>query len=326
MGRCLSLREREDIALARAVGESMRSIAARMGRHPSTISRELARNSGPGGRYRATSAHALAYRRAGRPKPGKLVSNPVLRQRVQQDLTKTYSPEQIVGRLRLEFPDEPGMHVAVETIYRSVYLPSCGELSRELTGCLRTGRRLRRPRRLAGQRRNRIPGMVNIGQRPAEAEDRTVAGHWEGDLIVGRNNRSAIGTLVERATGWTMLVHLPDGYKAEQLREPLTQQLLRLPPQLRRSLTWDQGPEMRDWQQVAAATGIGIYFCDPHSPWQRGSNENTNGLLRQYFAKGTDLSVYSQADLERVAAGLNDRPRKRLGFRKPIELIGGLLR
>jgi len=249
-GRCLSLRDREEIALARAAGESMRSIAARLGRHPATISRELARNSGRDGRYRPTTAHALAYQRASRPKPGKLLANPLLRQRVQQDPTKRYSPEQIVGRLRLEFPDDPGMHVAVETIYRSLYLPTCGGLSRELTGCLRTGRRLRRPRRQAGQRKNRIPDPVNIGHRPAEAKDRTVAGHWEGDLIVGRNNRSAIGTLVERTTGATILVHLPDGYKPDQLREPLTRQLLRLPQQLRRSLTWDQGPEMRDWKQV----------------------------------------------------------------------------
>jgi len=325
-GRCLSLRDREEIALARAAGESMRSIAARIGRHPSTISRELARNSSRDGRYRPTTAHALAYQRASRPKPGKLVSNPALCQRIQQDLTKRYSPEQIIGRLRLEFPDDPAMHVAVETIYRSLYLPSCGGLHRDLTRCLRTARQLRRPRRLAAQRKNRILDMVNIHQRPAEATDRATPGHWEGDLIIGRNNRSAIGTLVERSTGWTMLVHLPDGYKPEQLREPLTQQLSRLPAPLRRSLTWDQGPEMRDWKQVATATGVDIYFCDPHSPWQRGVNENTNGLLRQYFPKATDLSVHCPEELERVAAELNDRPRKRLGYRKPIELIGPLLR
>ena len=325
-GRCLSFRDREEIAVARAAGESMRSIAARMGRHPSTISRELSRNSERSGRYRATSAHALAYQRASRPKPGKLLTNPLMHQRVQQDLAKKYSPEQIVGRLRLEFPDDPSMHLAVETIYRALYLPSCGGLSRDLTRCLRSGRQLRRPRRQAGQRRNRILDMVNIAQRPAEATNRAIAGHWEGDLIIGRGNRTAIGTLVERATGATMLVHLPDGYKPEQLREPLTRQLLQLPPQLRRSLAWDQGPEMRDWKDVAAATGVDIYFCDPHSPWQRGTNENTNGLLRQYFPKGSDLSVHHPQDLERVAAELNDRPRKRLGFRKPIELIGPLLR
>jgi transposase, IS30 family len=257
-GRCLSLRDREEIALSGAAGESMRSIAARLGRSPSTISRELARNTGRDGHYRATSAHALAYHRASRPKPGKLLGNPALRQRIQQDLTKRYSPEQIVGRLRLEFPDDPSMHLAVETIYRSLYLPSPGGLHRDLARCLRTGRRLRHPRRQAGQRKNRIPDMVSIRARPAEATDRSTVGHWEGDLIIGRNNRTVIGTLVERSTGATMLAHLPDGYKPEQVREPLTQQLLRLPAPLCRSLTWDQGPEMRDWKQVAAATGVDI--------------------------------------------------------------------
>lgn len=323
-GRSLSLREREEIAVARAAGESMRSIAVRLGRSPSTISRELARNSEAGGRYRATSAHALAYQRASRPKPGKLHSHPVLRQRIQQDLTKRYSPEQIVGRLRREHPHDPSMRIAVETIYRALYLPD-GGLHRDLTRRLRTGRRLRRPRRQPAQRKNRILDMVSIHQRPGEAADRTTPGHWEGDLILGRNNRSAIATLVERATGATMLVGLPDGYKPHQLSGPLTAALLTLPTHLRRTLTWDQGPEMRDWKQVAAATGIGIYFCDPHSPWQRPVNENTNGLLRQYFPKGSDLTVHTAEDLERAAAELNDRPRKRLGFRKPIELIGPLL-
>jgi IS30 family transposase len=325
-GRCLSLRDREEIALSREAGESMRSIAARMGRHPSTISRELARNTGRDGRYRATSAHALAYQRASRPKPGKLLGNPMLRQRIQEDLTKRHSPEQIVGRLRLEFPDDPSMHLAAETIYRSLYLPHLGRLQREPARCLRTGRRLRRPRRQAGQRKNRIPDMVGIAQRPAEVDDRVTPGDWEGDLIVGRHNRTAIGTLVERSTGWTMLVHLPEGYKSDQVRGPLIAQLLTVPTKLRRTLTWDQGAEMRDWKDIAAATGVDIYFCDPHSPWQRGTNENTNGLLRQYFPKGSDLSVHRREGLDRVAAELNNRPRKRLGFRKPIELIGPLLR
>ena len=325
-GRCLSFQEREEIALSRTAGESMRSIAARMGRQPSTISRELARNTGRDGRYRATSAHALAYHRASRPKPGKLLGNPALRQRIQQDLTKRYSPEQIVGRLRLEFPDDPGMHLAVETIYRSLYLPHLGGLHREPARCLRTGRRLRRPRRKAGQRKNRIADMVGIAQRPAEVDDRVTPGDWEGDLIVGRHNRTAIGTLVERSTGWTILVHLPEGYKSDQVRDPLIAQLLTVPAPLRRTLTWDQGAEMRDWKDIAAATGVDIYFCDPHSPWQRGTNENTNGLLRQYFPKGSDLSIHRREDLQGVATELNDRPRKRLGFRKPIELIGPLLR
>jgi IS30 family transposase len=325
-GRCLSFREREEIALARMAGESMRSIAARLGRSPSTISRELTRNRGRDGSYRPSSAHAMAYQRASRPKPGKLLTNPALRQRVERDLAKRYSPEQISGRLRLEFGDDPSMRVSVETIYQSLYLPSRGGLGRELTRCLRTGRRLRRPRRQVGQRRNRILDMVNIAQRPAEADDRARPGHWEGDLIIGRGNATAIGTLVERSTGWTMLVALPDGYKPEQVREPLARQLLRLPAPLRRSLTWDQGAEMRDWKQIAAAANVDIYFCDPHSPWQRGVNENTNGLLRQYFPKGSDLSVHSVEDLERVAAELNDRPRKRLDFHKPTELFEPLLR
>jgi IS30 family transposase len=269
-------------------------------------------------------------RRAGveavrRPKPAKLVTNAALRQRVEQDLVKKYSPEQIVGRLRVEFPDDLGMRVSTETIYQSLYVPSRGGLRRELTRCLRTGRTLRRPCRKSGQRKNRIPDMVNIRQRSAEAIDRATFGHWEGDLIIGKNNASAIGTLVERSTGLTMLVHLPNGYKPEQFRDPLTAKLKTLPQELRQSLTWDQGTEMRDWKDVAAAAGIDIYFCDPHSPWQRGTNENTNGLLRQYFPKGSDLNAHTAADLERVAAELNDRPRKRLGFRKPIEVVGPAL-
>jgi len=237
-GRCLSLREREEIALARAARESMRSVAARLGGSPSTISRELSRNKDRDGRYRPSCAHALAYARASRPKPGKLLTNPRLRQRVEQDLGKKYSPEQIVGRLRREFGDDPRMRISVETIYQSLYVPSRGGLRRDLARCLRTGRRLRRPRPQVGQRRNRILDMVNIGQRPAEVADRAALGHLEGDLILGRGNRSAIGTVVERVTGWTMLVALPDGYGAEQLRRPLTDQLLRLPVSLRRSLTW----------------------------------------------------------------------------------------
>jgi len=269
----------------------MRSIAARLGRSPSTISRELSRNKDRDGRYRASCAHALAYHRAGRPKPGKLLTNPVLRRRVERDLAKRYCPEQIVGRLRREFGEDPRMRISVETIYQWLYVPWRGGLHRDLSRCLRTGRRLRRARRQVGQRRNRVLDMVNIAARPAEAADRVVPGHGEGDVILGRGNRSAIGTLVQRVTGATMLVALPDGDQAEQLRGPLTDQLMRLPAPLRRSLTWDQGPQMRDWKQIAAATNVDIYFCDPHSPWQRGSNENTNGLLHQYFPKGTDLSA-----------------------------------
>jgi IS30 family transposase len=217
------------------------------------------------------------------------------------------------------------MRVSPETIYRSLYVQSRGALKRDLTACLRTGRALRQPCRKPGQRKNRVPDMINISQRPAAVEDRAVPGDWEGDLIIGKGNLSAIGTLVERSTNYTMLIHLPEGYKAEQMRDALTRKIMTLPEALRHSLTWDQGTEMRDWKIVRIDTGIDIYFCDPHSPWQRGINENTNGLLRQYFPKGTDLSVHSEADLDWVAAELNDRPRKRLGFQKPIELIGNLL-
>jgi len=324
-GRCLTFAEREDIAVAMAGGESMRSIAARLGRSPSTISREVSRNSDPKGRYRASTAHAAAYERAGRPKPAKLAMNAVLRARVEHDLKKRYSPEQIAGRLRQEYPHDEGMWVSTETIYRSLYVQSRGALHRDLVRCLRTGRALRHPGRQPGQRKNRIPDMVNVSERPAEAADRAVPGHWEGDLIIGKGNATAIGTLVERSSGYTMLLHLPDGYRPEQVRDALAAKIQELPEVLRRSLTWDQGAEMRDWKQVSVAADVDIYFCDPHAPWQRGTNENTNGLLRQYFPKGSDLSVHTVEDLNAVADELNDRPRKRLGFRKPIEQIGPLM-
>ena len=237
----------------------------------------------------------------------------MLRKHVEHDLEKRYSPEQIAGRLRLAFPDDPEMWVSTETIYQSLYVQSRGALRRDLARCLRTGRAMRRPSRKPGQRKNRIPNMINISERPPEVEDRAVPGHWEGDLIIGKRNLTAIGTLVERTTGYTMLVHLPDGYKPEQVRDALAAKISTLPEALRASLTWDQGPEMRDWKTVRVDADIDIYFCDPHSPWQRATNENTNGLLRQYFPKGSDLAVHSAADLDWVAAELNDRPRKRLG-------------
>ncbi|MGO4238338.1 IS30 family transposase [Pseudarthrobacter sp. YAF2] len=324
-GRCLTFAQREEIAILRAQGQSLRQIGAVVGRAASTVSRELRRNSVAGMPYRATSAHALAYERASRPKPAKLHTNTVLRAKVEEDLKKKFSPEQIAGRIRVEFPDELEMRVSPETIYQSLYVQSRGALKRDLTVCLRTGRAIRQPCRKAGQRKNRIPGMINISERPPEVQDRAVPGHWEGDLIIGKGNQSAIGTLVERTTNYTMLVHLPDGYKAEQMRDALTAKIKTLPESLRHSLTWDQGIEMQDWKTVKIDTGIDIYFCDPHSPWQRGINENTNGLLRQYFPKGTDLSIHSPADLDWVAQELNDRPRKRLEFKKPIELIENLL-
>jgi IS30 family transposase len=324
-GRYLSFGEREEIALGRAGGESIRSISRRLGRSASTISRELVRNGDGKGAYRATVAHPLAYERAGRPKPAKLVTNVVLRARVELDLEKKYSPEQIAGRLRDDHPDDPEMWVSTETIYQSLYVQSRGGLRRDLAKCLRTGRALRQPNRQAVRKSRVLPDMINIAERPAEADDRAVPGHWEGDLLIGKANASAIGTLVERTTGYTMLVHLPEGYKPAQVAPALAAKIQTLPSALRGSLTWDQGVEMRDWKQVRMATDMAVFFCDPHSPWQRGTNENTNGLLRQYFPKGTDLSVHSEADLDWVAAELNDRPRKRLAFKKPIEQIGPLL-
>jgi IS30 family transposase len=319
------LAQREEIALGRARGDSIRTIAALLGRSPSTVSRELRRNADGLGRYRATAAHALAYHRASRPKPGKLVQNLELRGKVEADLAKKYSPEQIAGRLKVEFPDRPEMQVSTETIYQSLYVQSRGALKRDLTRCLRTGRAVRKSCRKPGQRKNRIPNMINISERPAEADDRAVPGHWEGDLIIGRKNLSAIGTLVERTTNYTMLLHLPDGYTPELVRDALAAKIKTLPEVLRASLTWDQGPEMGKWNQVAVDADIDIFFCDPHAPWQRATNENTNGLLRQYFPKSSDLSAHSTDDLDWVAAELNDRPRKRLGFKKPIEQIGPLL-
>jgi IS30 family transposase len=261
---------------------------------------------------------------ASRPKPAKLHTNLKLRRQVEEDLGRRYSPEQIVGRLRRQFPDDPEMRVSAETIYQSLYVQS-REARRDLTRCLQTGRALRRPGRHANKRRNQIPDMINITARPAQADDRAVPGHWEGDLILGKNNRSAIGTLVERTTGYTMLVHLPNGYKTEHVRDALTEKIKTIPDILRASLTWDQGAEIGAWKEVSVAADIAIYFCDPHSPWQRATSENTNGLLRQYFPKGTDLSVHSAIDLDWVATELNDRPRKRRGFAKPIEEIGPLL-
>ena len=325
-GRCLSFAEREEIALGRVAGESMREIARRLGRSPSTISRELRRNARGVGGYRATTAHALAYERASRPKPAKLHANPRLRQVVQDDLTKRYSPEQIAGRLRRQFPDEPEMRVSTETIYQSLYVQSRGALRRELTSSLRTGRALRRPCRRTDQRKNRVlPDMINIAQRPPEADDRRVPGHWEGDLLIGKANRTAIGTLVERSTGYAMLVALPDGYKPQHVAPALARKIQTLPEALRRSLTWDQGPEMRDWKQIRLDAGIDVYFCDPHAPWQRGSNENTNGLLRQYLPKGFDFSTVTELQLDAVADELNDRPRKRFNFANPNEQLAELL-
>jgi IS30 family transposase len=322
----LSFAEREEIACRHAAGDSVSAIARALGRPASTISRELIRGtvrrkSG----YRATVAQAAADARARRPKTALLAAHGRLREHVQQRLQSKDSPEQISRRLLLEFPADLEMRVSHETIYQSLYVQGRGALRRELTACLRTGRALRKPHRKAGERRGRIPDMLNIAQRPAEADDRAVPGHWEGDLITGAENRSAIGTLVERATGYVMLLHLPDAHGAGEVQEAMTQIMTALPGTLRRTLAWDQGMEMRNHAQIAAATDLDIYFCDPHSPWQRAINENTNGLLRQYFPKGTDLSGYHRDYLEFVAAQLNRRPRKRLDWRSPAEVLDKLL-
>jgi transposase, IS30 family len=320
-GRYLSVAEREEIAVGVAAGEPLRVIAARLGRHPATAGREVRRNADSRGGYRALVAQARAEERARRPKTAKLAADPVLREWVQAGLGKRWSPEQISATLRREFAGRPEMQVSHETIYQSIYVQGRGALRRELAVSLRTGRALRRPRRRADQRRGRIPGMVMISERPAEAADRAVPGHWEGDLIMGARNASAIGTLVERTTRFVMLLHLPHGRDPAAVAEAMTGAMAALPAQLRRSLTWDQGKEMAAHRQITLAAGLDIYFCDPHSPWQRGSNENTNGLLRQYFPKGTSLAVHSREDLDEVAAELNARPRKTLGWRTPAQAL-----
>ncbi|MCO1582776.1 IS30 family transposase [Crossiella sp. SN42] len=323
------LREDERVHIADRQREkaTLRQIAAELGRHPSTISRELRRNAHPGtGDYRPHAAQARAKARRPRPKTGKIAANPALRRAIQDGVDRKWSPEQIVRRLRRDFPDRPEMHVAHETIYQALYVQGRGELRRELTRALRTGRAMRRPRRRADQRTPRMAApMVMISERPAEAADRAVPGHWEGDLIIGKDNKSAIGTLVERATRYVLLVHLPLGRTPDRVRDALIDTMTRLPAHLRRSLTWDQGSEMHRHHEFSLATDIPVYFCDPHAPWQRGSNENTNGLLRQYFPKSTDLAAHSREYLDKVAVELNGRPRKTLGWDTPAERLAKLL-
>ena len=322
-GRYLSLAEREEIAVGAAAGEPLRVIAARLGRHPATVGREIARNSSRG-RYRAVTAQAQAEFRARRPKTARLAGNRELREWVQARLKQCWSPEQISVTLRREFPGDSEMRVSHEAIYQAIYVQGRGALRRELAASLRTGRALRKPRRKEDERRGRIPDMVNISERPAEAADRAVPGHWEGDLIIGSRS-SAIGTLVERTTRFTLLLHLPARHDAAAVAEAMSEAMSGLPAALRRSLAWDQGREMAARRQVSVDTGLAVYFCDPHSPWQRGSNENTNGLLRQYFPKGTDLRRHGRADLDAVAAELNARPRKTLGWRTPAEALAEVL-
>jgi IS30 family transposase len=323
-GRYLSLAEREEIMVGLARGESYRVIGARIGRPASTVSREVRRN-GPAKRYRALRAQALAEERARRPKTAKLAGNDELRDWVQRHLEMKWSPEQISAWLVIEFPRRRKMRVSHETACQSVYVRGRGALRRELARSLRTGRALRKPRRKDDERRGKIPGMVNISERPAEAADRAVPGHWEGDLLTGARGTSAIGTLVERTTRFTMLVPLPERYDAPAVAEALTPVIAGLPDALRRSLTWDQGREMKAHAQIAVAADCQICFCDPHAPWQRGTNENTNGLLRQYFPKGTSLAGHSPAHLAAVADELNGRPRKTLGWKTPAEALAEVL-
>jgi IS30 family transposase len=375
-GRFLSFVEREEIAVLHAQGCGVREIARRLGRSPSTVSRELRRNAatrGGGLEYRATTAQWHADRRARRPKVAKLAANGALRRYVQDRLSGTitapdgaavagpavrwigrrhgrrqdrrwatsWSPEQIANRLQVDFPDDGSMRISHEAIYQALYVQGRGALRRELAACLRTGRALRVPRaRTRGRGKQFISPEIMISERPAEAADRAVPGHWEGDLILGLGS-SAIGTLVERTTRFTMLLHLPRmtghgqprikngpalaGHGAEAVRDAIAASITTLPDQLRRSLTWDQGAEMAQHARLRIDIGLAIYFCDPHSPWQRGTNENTNGLLRQYFPKGTDLSNHSTDDLAAVAAALNSRPRKTLEWRTPAEALDNLL-
>jgi IS30 family transposase len=318
----LTLADREEISLGLRGGETFAAIAKQLNRQLSTVSREVAANGGRG-EYRAWRAHQRARQCALRPKPRKLASAPLADQ-VSEWLVKWWSPQEIARRLRIDYPDDPMMWVSHETIYKTLFVQGRGELRRELSRCLRSGRVQRRPRGWT-EKRGQIPGMVNISERPAEVDDRAVPGHWEGDLIIGKNGKSQVGTLVERSTRYVMLLHLPDGRFPAQVDEAMRRAIAALPKDLFRTLTWDQGKEMHRHASFTVDTGIQVYFCDPHSPWQRGSNENTNGLLRQYMPKGTDLSVHSADDLARFAASLNDRPRATLEYMKPSEKLAELL-
>ena len=321
----LSFAERERISRGAAAGESARAIARALRRAPSTITRELVANGGRR-RYRALRAHERAIRCSARPKPTKLSRSLRLRAAVEAGLLRRWSPEQISARLRAEHPDDPQMQISHETIYQSLYVQSRGELRRQLTANLRSARTKRRPRAAGLGQRGKIRDMVPISERPPQVEDRAVPGHWEGDLLVGGANRSFIATLVERQTRYVMLARLGTDGTTEHVIEALKQRIRELPSQLVVSLTWDQGRELSSHARFRAETGVDVYFCDPSSPWQRGSNENTNGLLRQYLPKGSDLAAHSQADLDRIAAELNGRPRKTLAWMTPAEKMEELLR
>ena len=321
----LSLREREEISRGLAAGESRRAIARRLGRAPSTIAREVSRN-GDVRRYRACAADRAALARARRPKVAKLAACPRLRAVVEARLELRWSPQQISAWLVGEFPDDPEMRVSHETIYLSLFVQARGALRKELTRYLRSKHTTRRPRGhsvMNGQ--GQLRATLNIRERPAEADDRAVPGHWEGDLLMGKRMH-AMATLVERTSRFVMLVALPNGHSADLVADALASKITELPDQLRRSLTWDQGKEMAAHARFTVATDVPVYFCDPRSPWQRGSNENTNGLLRQYFPKRSEIAHYTQADLDAVAAELNDRPRQTLGWRSPSQALDEALR
>ncbi|MBV8998752.1 MAG: IS30 family transposase [Solirubrobacterales bacterium] len=323
--RQLSFEERERIFEGVVRGESDAEIARALGRHRSTIGREIKRTCpGERWRYRPLAAERRRARRARRPKPGKLASNPRLLAAVEQGLAECWSPEQISARLRREYPDDRGMRISHETIYRALYVQSRGELRRQLARQLRTGRDRRKARGRV-ETRGRIPDMVPISQRPPEVADRAVPGHWEGDLLLGAHGRSSVATLVERRTRYVMLARLGGDRRTERVIEALRQQIRTLPAHLARSLTWDQGRELAAHKTFTVQTGVSVYFCDPHSPWQRGSNENTNGLLRQYLPKGTDLTATTQLELDEIARQLNGRPRKTLDWMTPAEKIAELL-
>jgi IS30 family transposase len=320
----LIVEEREQISRGIAQGYSARDIGQMLGRHHSTISREIERNGGADA-YRVVRSQDRCDAQRARPTEHKLVASRRLHDEVNRGLTGRWSPEQISARLVVAHPDDPEMRVSHETIYQTLYLQARGELRTELKLALRQGRARRVNRSRASCSKGKIRDMVNISERPAEAEDRAVPGFWEGDLIIGKANASQVATLVERTTRFTMLVRIPYDRNADRVAKLLAMKMEKLPEFMRNSVTWDQGKEMARHKDFSIATGIDVYFCDPHSPWQRGTNENTNGLLRQYFPKGTDLSLHTQADLDRVAEELNDRPRKTLGWKKPAEVFAELL-
>lgn len=322
----LSLADREEISRGLVAGSTFTLIAASIGRVISTVSREV-NNNGGRGEYRAWVAHNEACERARRPKPAKLATNLGLAAVVDEWMSeRLWSPRQVSERLRIDYHGDPMMRVSPETIYQSIYVQGRGALRKELAACLRTGRAVRQSRtRNAGGTVGRISGMINISERPAEADDRAVPGHWEGDLIIGRNGKSAVGTLVERSTRYVLLLRLVNDRTATTVRDAMTAAMQTLPELLAKSVTWDQGSEMAQHAQFTIDTGIDVYFCDPHSPWQRGSNENTNGLLRQFMPKGTDLSLLTDTDLRKISDLMNGRPRQTLGWMTPSEKLNELL-